>query len=568
MSLGRAVGQAFLNITPSLDVSAVKGEMAKLNGSISNVGTAAGKNFSSKFGTAIKVGMAAAATTGIYALSRFTKESITQASDASESINAINVSFGKAADGILKLSEGTAKRLGVSSTDFREAAVRFSSFAETVGGGNTDRVVGVVNRLTERATDFASVFNLDVKEALQVFQSGLAGETEPLKRFGIDLSAAAVESYAYSRSIAENGAELTEAQKVQARYGLLLERTAKTQGDFANTSDGLANQQRILSATMEEIQVTVGTALLPIMQELASYVMTNVVPVIQQFAEDFKNGKTPVNDLITGIQNMIGFIRDNWQWMTILGGSILGIVGAIKLVIGIQNAWKAATMAFTAVQAAFNLVMSMGPWGLVAILIGAVIAGIVYLATQTTFFQDLWAAMVAGITAGWNGFVNFFKVAINAIGGFFGNVFKGIGIAFKSYVNFWIGLVEGFVNFFINGVNMIIKAVNGIAFSVPDWVPLIGGKKLSLNIPTVSNIKLPRLAEGGLVMPQKGGVQAILAEAGQPEVVYPLDRFEKLMGMNQANGAPITVNNYAPVGMSSEEQITKAIERARTYAGW
>ena len=568
MSLGRAIGQAFLNITPSLDIAAVKGEMSKLNASISGVGTTAGKNFSSKFGSALKVGMAAASTAAIYGLSRFTKESINQASTASESINAINVAFGDAAQGVLKLSEGTAKRLGVSGNDFRSAAVRFSAFAQTIGGKDSAKVVKTVEDLTSRATDFASVYNIDVADALALFQSSMAGETEPIRKFGIDMSAAAVEAYAAANGIGRVGEKLSEGEKQQARYGLLMQSTSKVQGDFANTSDGLANQQRILDATMTEIQVTIGTALLPMMQELAQYVMTNVVPAIQQFAEDFKAGKTPVNDLINGVKGFITYVAENWDWISKLGIAILGVAVAIKAIITAYNIWKAATQAFTIIQAAFNLVMSLNPISLIVIAVAALVAGIIYLATQTTFFQDLWTAMVAGITAGWNAFVSFFGTAINAIGGFFSSVFDGIGKAFKGYINFWIGLVEGFINFFITGINGILKAINSIKFTAPDWVPFIGGKSWGANIPMVPSVKLPRLADGGMVMPQKGGTQAILAEAGKPEVVYPLDRFEKLMGLNGAAGAPITVNNYAPVGMDSEQQITRAIERARTQVGW
>jgi hypothetical protein len=566
---GRAIASAYVNLIPSIDNKAISSELNKLGTNAGNVGAVAGRGFSTKFSSAIKIGLATAGVAALAGLTTFVKGSITAASDAEESINAINVSFGKAAGGILKLSEGTAKRLGVSGVDFRNAAVRFSSFAETIGGGDTQKVVGVIDKLTGRATDFASVFNLDVKEALGVFQSGLAGETEPLKRFGIDLSAAAVNSFAYANGIATTGKELTESEKVQARYGLLLERTSKTQGDFANTSDGLANQQRILDATFQEIQRTVGIALLPIMSDLAETILTDIVPAIEDFAERFSAGTTPVNDFIDALKITFDFIKNNWQWMSILAGTILGVVGAIKLVIGIYNLWKAATVAFTIVQGVFNAVMALNPIYLIAIAVGLLIAGIIYLATQTTFFQDLWTAMVAGITAGWEAFVGFFSGAIESIGSFFSDVFDGIGQAFKGYINFWIGLVEGFINFFITGINGILSAINSIKFTAPDWVPFIGGKSWGANIPMVGKVNLPRLAEGGMVMPQRGGVQAILAEAGQPEVVYPLDRFEKLMGLNNSeNGGTITVNNYAPVGMNSEEQITTAIQRARMQVGW
>ena len=72
--------------------------------------------------------------------------------------------------------------------------------------------------------------NLDVNQAAELFQSGLAGETEPLRKFGIDLSAAAVEASAYANGIAKAGKPLTEQQKVQARYALLMKTDRQDSG--------------------------------------------------------------------------------------------------------------------------------------------------------------------------------------------------------------------------------------------------------------------------------------------------------------------------------------------------
>jgi len=211
------------------------------------------------------------------AVVNFTKKSVSAASDLSESMNAVNVAFGEAADGVLKIGENSAQALGVSQTEFNNAAVRFSAFADRVvgEGGN---VAGFIGDVSTRATDFASVFNIDVAEALQVFQSGLAGEAEPLKRFGINLLQSEVQAYALREGLIGVGEQMTEDQKVQARYGLLMEETAKTAGDFANTSDGLANSQRILSANFKNMQAQIGQALLPAFAGLTAA----MVPIVEQ----------------------------------------------------------------------------------------------------------------------------------------------------------------------------------------------------------------------------------------------------------------------------------------------
>lgn len=555
----RALATAYVNLVPAVNPKLVKSEVGKLGKTVGSAGQTAGKQFSSKFSSALKVGLVASGAAITAGLVGLTKSSISAASDASESINAIKVSYGDAADEVLKLSEGTAQRLGVAGTDFRNSAVRFSAFAETIGG-DTAGITKFVGDVTQRATDFASVFNIDVSEALQVFQSGLSGEAEPLKRFGINLLQSEVQAYALREGIIGVGEQMTEDQKVQARYGLLMESTAKTAGDFANTSDGLANRQRILSSTFEDVQAKIGEALLPIMEDLLGTILDDVVPAIQDFADAFAKGETPLNDFFDAVGEAITFIKENWETIKILGGAILSVVTAITILAGVVKA-------YTIIQTILNAALWANPWTYIVIAIVAVVAAIVYLATQTTFFQDLWQGMVDGISMAWNWFVDLFNTTVENVRTFFQNTFTAVGTFFSNLINGWIGMVESFVNFFIRGINFIISGLNKLGFTVPDWVPMIGGNSLSLNIPTVPEISLPRLAEGGLVMPQKGGVLANIAEAGQPEVVYPLDRFEEMMETNKKGGDTIVFNNYASPTISNEVELEKAVKRARIRRG-
>lgn len=198
-------------------------------------------------------------------------DAINAASDLNESANAVKVTFGEANDEITKLSETASNRLGLSQVDFNAAAVRFSSFADGLATDGKS-VSDIIDEITTRGADFASVYNIDVADALSIFQSGLSGEAEPLKRFGINLLDSSVNAYAYANGIAESGKQLTQAQKLQARYGLLLQETSKVQGDFANTSDQLANQQRINAANLENALAKVGTALLPVVTEFARFI--------------------------------------------------------------------------------------------------------------------------------------------------------------------------------------------------------------------------------------------------------------------------------------------------------
>lgn len=220
----------------------------------------------------------------------FFKTAIMQASDLSESVNAVKVSYGKAAAGILKLGKNSAKQFGLDKASFNGLAVQFSAFSQTIAGKGGD-VSKTFGDLIGRATDFASVMNLEVNDAATLFQSGLAGETEPLRKFGIDLSAAAVQAYAYAKGIAKTGTDLTEAQKVQARYALLMEKTSKMQGDFKNTNDGLANGLRILKSRFMDGAGAIGDLFLPKLADLVSWINTDVVGAFKTASDKVKGFK-------------------------------------------------------------------------------------------------------------------------------------------------------------------------------------------------------------------------------------------------------------------------------------
>ena len=196
----------------------------------------------------------------------------------------------------------------------------FSAFVEKIaeGGGS---VVGVMEELTGRASDFASVMNIDVAEAAQIFQSGLAGETEPLRKFGIDLSAVAVTAEVLASGLADVASEITEQDKILARYNLLMEQTEKTAGDFANTSTSLANATRILTSKFENAKAQIGEALIPTLEDL--------FPILDK-----------------GIDIVIGLAIE----LGVLTGSIREVDGAIrKAKLGLKEGATATDFLFSSV---------------------------------------------------------------------------------------------------------------------------------------------------------------------------------------------------------------------------
>ncbi len=258
----------------------------KITKSADDTGGAANK-LSANLG---KLGIAMGAAFAAKAAVDFAKQSINAFSDLEESINAVNVSYLDGSDAIHALGENSAEQFGLSTAAVNDAAVAMSAFADKIDEADPP---GAFANVLQRATDFASVMNLEVDEALRLFQSGLAGESEPLRKFGIDVSAATVNLVGLEAGITDGTGAMSEGEKVQARFLAIMEQTEKTAGDFANTSDGLANTQKILNAKWVEAQAVLGGKLAPTFTKLLE-VATKLIPLLG-----------PVGDLIGAVADQV-----------------------------------------------------------------------------------------------------------------------------------------------------------------------------------------------------------------------------------------------------------------------
>ena len=127
-----------------------------------------------------------------------------------------------------------------------------------------------------------------------------------------------------------------------------------------------------------------------------------------------------------------------------------------------------------------------------------------------------WAAIGESISTATQSTRTWLEGAWSAIAGFLGDTWEGIK---RTAGDIWKGIantVIGFINKIIDAVNGMVRQMNRIKFSVPDWVPVIGGKSWGFDLNTIDNI--PMLAKGGIVT---GPTLAMVGERG-PEAVIPL----------------------------------------------
>lgn len=204
-------------------------------------------------------------------MTSFVASTVKAASNLGESVNAVGKVFGSEADHVIKWGQDNAAAFGLSQRAFNQLVTPMGALLKNSGMA-LDEVSNNTIELTKRAADMASVFNTDVSQALNAIQAGLRGESDPLEQFGVHLSAAAVESEALAESGKSVASSLTEQEKATARVNLIMKQTADVAGDFAATSDGLANSQRKAAAELENAQAKIGSAFLPILAKAAQAV--------------------------------------------------------------------------------------------------------------------------------------------------------------------------------------------------------------------------------------------------------------------------------------------------------
>jgi hypothetical protein len=203
------------------------------------------------------VAIAAAAAGAAVGVTRFAAQSVGAASDLDESLSKTRTVFGDASAAVEKFAQDAATNLGLSEQAALEATSTFGNLF-TAMGINTGKASSLSQEIVQLAADLASFNNIEVEEAILALRSGLVGETEPLRRLGVNLSAARINAEALSSGLAETKGQIDAAAKAQAAFALIMDDTATAQGDFARTSDGLANTTRTLKAAVDDAKASIG----------------------------------------------------------------------------------------------------------------------------------------------------------------------------------------------------------------------------------------------------------------------------------------------------------------------
>lgn len=324
------------------------------------------------------------------------------------------------------------------------------------------------------------------------------------------------------------------------------------------------------------------------LKPLIDWIVQNVLPVLVPILESLWNTITAVfgaiADTIGGIIDVfrglidfiVGVFTGDWNkaWegiKTFFSGiwdAIKGIVSVVwEAIKGIVQ--TAINIVSGVIQTVLNAIKAIWEniWNVISSVASSIWNGIVsaisnfinsvkntisnVLNTIKTVWNNIWDGIKTVVTNIWNGITGTISNVINGIKNTISNVlntissiwsniwngmkntvtniFNGIWNAIKGVINSILGGIESMVNGIIRGINWATSALNKLSFDVPDWVPGIGGGKFGFNIPQLSTVSLPRLAEGGYVKANTPQLAMIGDNKTQGEIVAPEDKMLQMI---------------------------------------
>lgn len=206
---------------------------------------------------------------GVKALVKFGEAAISAASDLAEVQNVVDVTFGDGARQIEAWAQSAGKQYGLTELQAKKYTSTIGAMVKSQGLAG-DQIIGMSENLAGLAADMASFYNLDFDTAFQKIQSGISGETQPLKQLGINMSVANLEAFALEQGITKSFNAMSSGEQTLLRYQYLMKATADAQGDFARTSDGFANATRRVQTAWENIKAKAGGFLMEVIEPLTS----------------------------------------------------------------------------------------------------------------------------------------------------------------------------------------------------------------------------------------------------------------------------------------------------------
>lgn len=313
LSKAPAVSQNLIQMTNALANLAKTGSSSgraanTLSKSLTGFSASAGSAKSSSLSLASAFGKLYASYWLIFRAFSKLKDAIDISSALTEVQNVVDTTFGNMAYKVDEFADNSIQQFGMSELAVKQYASRFQAMGTAMGinkslisnanaalNKQTDGYIGLSDSLsdvslniTKLTADMASFYDMEQSDVARNLQSIFTGETEPLRKYGLDLTQATLEEWAMKQGIDADMQSMSQAEKTMLRYQYVMANTTAAQGDFAKTADSWANQVRILKQSFEQLSSIVGGALINAFKPFLS-ALNVVMQKVIAFAETVTN---------------------------------------------------------------------------------------------------------------------------------------------------------------------------------------------------------------------------------------------------------------------------------------
>lgn len=398
------------------DASGIPKQVAKDIDGAGPVADKAGK----RIGAGIVTGFLSAGA--VIGAGAWLKGAIDGSSDLNETMSKSSQIFGDNAGVIDQWSDRASENLGLTKAAAAASAAGFGDMFTQIGF-SSDQAAAFSQTTVQMAADLGSFNNLDTADVADRMSAAFRGEYDSLQAVIPNINAARVESEALAATGKTAASELTAQEKATAVLAIVSKDGAKAMGDFARTSDGFANQSKIATATLGDMQAEVGTALLPAMQGFMGFLLETGIPALKTLGDWFTK---------------------NLDWIGLTVG-ILAVLGA---------AWWIV-----------NIAMTANPVGLIVAGIVLLVAAISWLVFNfdvvVAFFQGVWNDALIRVGGAFAALGAWFVAVGDGIATWWSGLWSGIGNALGAAWAWFTGLITSnflaVVAFFV-GVGATISA--------------------------------------------------------------------------------------------------------------
>lgn len=400
------------------------------------------------------------------AATAFGTKAVLSASDLAETMSKVGVVFGDQQKIVTAFADQMAKDFGTPKREILDAAASIGLIGKASGLSQGD-AAKMSTQLAKLATDAASFYNVPLPEALQAIQSGLVGEAEPMRRFGVLLNAQAVDAEAARLGLEKVNGAYTEGAKAQARASLIMAGMSDASGDLERTQGSLANRLKELRGRASNFAADVGTKLLPVVldafdlfekwgpvisetvggafadlrdsaQDAFAWIKANVLPVVKSMVSTFTDDVVPV------LRRIGEVLRDN-------AAPALAALGAIvaSVVVPAFITWASAAIAAAAAQIA-----AAAPAIALAAAVGALAAGVVWAYQRFEGFRTVVDGVAKFLTG----------TMLPAVGKLASYITEQLGAAVDWVKRIWpqvsetighvLSVVAGLVRFYIDSITV------------------------------------------------------------------------------------------------------------------